>query len=80
LTPALSVAVTIGETRYRALAEVALVLGAAVTIDAMISRLRPRPRSAPGGAAAGPVPGDGSTPGTATTTARMPAKVGPPGS
>jgi 4-amino-4-deoxy-L-arabinose transferase-like glycosyltransferase len=80
LTPALSVAVTIGETRYRALAEVALVLGAAVTIDALISQLRPRRRSTPGVATAGSLPGDGGTPGTAPTTARMPAKVGPPGS
>jgi hypothetical protein len=77
LTPALSVAVTIGETRYRALAEVALVLGAAVTIDAVISQLRPRRRSTPRGATEGPSPGDGSA---VPTTARMPAQVGPPGS
>jgi hypothetical protein len=78
LTPALSVAVTIGETRYRALAEVALVLGGAVTIDAVISRLRPRRASIPEGAAFGLSPGDGSPPGAAPTTARVPAKVGPP--
>ena len=78
LTPALSVAVTIGETRYRALAEVALVLGGAVTIDAVISRLRPRKQLTPEGAAVGLSPGDGSTPGAAPTTARVPAKVGPP--
>jgi 4-amino-4-deoxy-L-arabinose transferase-like glycosyltransferase len=79
LTPALSVAVTIGETRYRALAEVALVLGAAVTIDAVISRLRPRRRAAPEGASVGPSLGDGGTPGGAPTDARLPAQVGPPG-
>jgi len=79
LTPALSVAVTIGETRYRALAEVALVLGGAVTIDAVISRLRRRRRSKSEGAALGPLAGDGDTPGAPPPTARMPAKVGPPG-
>ena len=79
LTPALSVAVTIGETRYRALAEVALVLGGAVTIDAVISRLRPRRRSTSEGPALGPSAGDGDTPGTPPPTVRMPAKVGPPG-
>jgi hypothetical protein len=38
----LSVSVTIGETRYRAVAEVPLVLGAAVALDAVIGRLARR--------------------------------------
>jgi 4-amino-4-deoxy-L-arabinose transferase-like glycosyltransferase len=77
LTPAISVAVTIGETRYRALAEVALVVTASVTIDAVISKLHGRHRSSPvGGVADGPSAGDDITP----SAARVPAKVGPPGS
>ena len=77
LTPALSVAVTIGETRYRALAEVALVLGASVTIDAVISRLRRERRSAtPRGEPDGTSSGDGSPPAGAPDS-RVPAKVGP---
>ena len=81
LTPALSVAVTIGETRYRALAEVALALGAAVTIDAVISQLSPRRRSSTRGSEADRRrSADGSTSDAVPDAARVPAKVGPPGS
>ncbi len=77
LTPALSVAVTIGETRYRALAEVALTLGAAVTIDAVISQLSPRRWSSRRrGEANEPLPGDG-VPVAAPGPAREPAGMGP---
>jgi hypothetical protein len=38
-TVALTVAIAIGETRYRALAELPLVLGAAVGVDALVTRL-----------------------------------------
>lgn len=45
---ALTVSLTFGETRYRALAEVSLVLGAAVAFDAVLpSRRRPSPPQSP---------------------------------
>jgi hypothetical protein len=50
-TVALTVAVAIGETRYRALAEVPLVLGAAVAVDALIARVTGNERRTSSGGA-----------------------------
>jgi 4-amino-4-deoxy-L-arabinose transferase-like glycosyltransferase len=71
-TVALAVAATFGETRYRALAEVTLVLGAAVAVDAGLAALARRRGRRPGTV---PDAGDDEAPSRAPATL-----VGSPGS